>query len=273
MYLLRRDYAGADGCYRQLTTGQDKTMRSQGRTSLANIPTYQGKFDHALQVLDDGLAADRIEQAEGRWSAHKHLSKAFIYEEKNNLNLALREMESYMEIYSRIDPDEKVAGRPNYARLLALNKEFDRASQVAETVRSAIDTSRVFLYWWVLGCIELARGNLEVSLADFQKAAKNVPDFAQHYMLATAYLEAGRLGEAVTEFEKVLSRYDSDRASLPIWAVKAYYLLGIAYDKSGWTDKAIEKYEEFLDIWKDADPRLKEVGDAKARLARLKGKS
>jgi len=71
----------------------------------------------------------------------------------------------------------------------------------------------------------------------------------------------------------VLSRYGHQRASLPIWAVKAHYLLGLAYEKSGWNQKAIEKYEEFLDIWKDADPGLREVDDAKARLARLKAKS
>jgi len=53
-------------------------------------------------------------------------------------------------------------------------------------------------------------------------------------------------------------------------AIKVYYLLGQAYDKSGWTKKAIEKYEKFLSIWKDADQGIKEVDDAKARLARLK---
>jgi hypothetical protein len=47
-------------------------------------------------------------------------------------------------------------------------------------------------------------------------------------------------------------------------------MLGIAYEQSGWTGKAIEQYEEFLDIWKDADPGIAEVEDARERLARLK---
>ena len=92
-------------------------------------------------------------------------------------------------------------------------------------------------------------------------------------MLAKAYLASGRLGEAVAGFEKMLSKYDANRAGNTIRAVKAYYLLGLAYEKSGWDNKAIEQYEEFLEIWKDADPGIPEVEDAKQRLKALKVQS
>jgi len=38
-----------------------------------------------------------------------------------------------------------------------------------------------------------------------------------------------------------------------------------------WPIKAIEHYEKFLDLWKDADPGMAEVEDAKKRLAGVKG--
>jgi hypothetical protein len=34
--------------------------------------------------------------------------------------------------------------------------------------------------------------------------------------------------------------------------------------------KAIERYEKFFDLWKDADPAIAEVEDAKKRAAGLK---
>ena len=54
-------------------------------------------------------------------------------------------------------------------------------------------------------------------------------------------------------------------------SVLVYYQLGRAYEDSGWKNKAIAAYEEFLEIWKDADPGMKEVEDARERLATLKG--
>ena len=41
-------------------------------------------------------------------------------------------------------------------------------------------------------------------------------------------------------------------------------------DKKDGRAKAIEHYEKFLDLWKDADPGIAEVEDARKRLARLK---
>ena len=47
----------------------------------------------------------------------------------------------------------------------------------------------------------------------------------------------------------------------------------IAYDESGWNDRAIEQYEIFLEIWKDADPGIPEIDDALERLAGLRESS
>jgi len=41
--------------------------------------------------------------------------------------------------------------------------------------------------------------------------------------------------------------------------------------KRSWKGKAIEHYQKFLSLWKDADPGIPEVEDAKKRLAGVKG--
>jgi hypothetical protein len=50
-----------------------------------------------------------------------------------------------------------------------------------------------------------------------------------------------------------------------------HYYLGQAYEKSGsgWQSRAIKQYEKFLDIWKDADPRIEEINKARERLEEL----
>ena len=273
MYLFKNDYVKAESCYKELCSSSDKDTRSEGRSYLALIPIYQGKFEGALKVLDHGIAADRMEQAQGVNNASKHFLKANIYEEKKVLNLAVEEVEKALEILHRVNPDYKVYGRDYYVQLLAEKGDFEKAEEVALALRKDIEDSDTTLMWayrYAAGCIEQKKGDLEGSLYNFERLAQDIPNFFAHYLLARAYLESGRLGEAVAEFERTLSRYDADRALNPTWAVKANYLLGLAYEKSGWNKKAIEKYEEFLDIWKDADPGIEEVEDAKKRIENLK---
>jgi serine/threonine protein kinase/tetratricopeptide (TPR) repeat protein len=277
MYLFKREYAKAESCYQEIASHSDKLYRAGGRILLAYIPLYRGKLEEALQVLDDGIAADRMEQVE--WaSAQKHLLKARIYDEKKNLNLALKEVEKFMEMQSRLYPDEIATPPRIYARLLAENGDFEKAEEAALALKKDIeqrDQTQMYAYWHTLGNIELAKGNTKTAVTYLEKGAKESPSlyFGDRFVLSKAYLESGRVGEAVAQLEKALSRYDEARVIVPIWAAKAYYLLGLAYEKSGWSKKAIEQYEEFLEIWKDADPGIPEVEDVKERLKKLRVKS
>jgi tetratricopeptide (TPR) repeat protein len=123
----------------------------------------------------------------------------------------------------------------------------------------------------LLGFIELSKGNPEAAVVLLEKNVEHIGqlNFDCCYLLANAYLETGDLSGAVSLLERALSSYGHFHLRSLIWTVKAHYLLGLAYERSGWTNKAIEKYEEFLEIWKDADEGLPEVEDAKARLALL----
>jgi len=274
MYLFKKDYTQAESCYKELSSSSEKPLRSLGRLYLELIPFYQGKFEDAIKVLDDGIAGDRMEQFEGEMNAYKHFDKAFLYERQKKMGLALKEAEISMEIYKKAKPNDPVYGRGYYAYLLAKSGRMAEAEELAKALKKDIEEKNpklMFSYWWTLGEIEEVKGDTSKALSYLEKAFREspTPSFSMRSHLAEIYLKTGRLDEAVSELERALSRYDDDR----VWssrAVKAYYLLGLAYEKSGWNKKAIEKYEEFLDIWKNADPGIPEVTDAKERLKKLK---
>jgi len=274
MYLFKRDYARAESCFSALASKDSKEARWWARTLLASVPLYQGKLEEALAVLDQGIGADKMERNEGTLS-FKHYVKAMIYEEKKNLKMALEEVKIGMEIARRLNPTDPVQSRDYYVQLLAEDGDISKAEEVAKSLKQSIvklDSIRIWQYWYAVGWIESGKGDRQAALTNFEKAAKTVPDFFVQFAFGKAYLDANRLGEAVAVFEKTLSRYDETRAGRVIWAVKTHYLLGLAYEKSGWNNKAIEKYQEFLEIWKNADPGIAEVADARQRLARLKKK-
>lgn len=52
--------------------------------------------------------------------------------------------------------------------------------------------------------------------------------------------------------------------------VKSFFMLGKIYEKKGLRGKAIEHYQKFPDLYRDADPGVAEVEDAKKKLAGLK---
>ncbi len=300
MYLFKGEYAKAESCYQKLSSSVEKVARSEGRTYLAYIPLYQARLEDALGVLDDGIAADRMEKLEGWWNTDKYVLKATIYMEKKDLHLALKELEKCEEIWRRVFPDcgpSCLGYSAYYVQLLAENDDFEKAEEVAsalkkdaeeyweeysKAVKELKEVGSVFMpwHWYAVGCIEFSKSNFEASANCLAKAAeqetnpRSISYLRTHFMLARAYQESDRLGEAVSEFEKeVVSNYGYGRSFWAIWAVKAHYYLGLAYEKSGWNKKAIEQYEEFLEIWKDADPGIPEVEDAKKRLEKLKAKS
>jgi tetratricopeptide (TPR) repeat protein len=211
-----------------------------------------------------------MEQAEA-WRKYKHFTKAFVLAQKNPGD-ALIEAERALEIHRRVHPEHISAMREVYVQILIANGDIGRAAEVTETLKEEVGEEDAW-YWYAAGCVELAKDNPRAAVTDFEKAADRDGHFWIRYWLATAYLEAGRLGEAVNEFEMALSRYSVTRTHFPVLAAKAHYSLGVAYEKSGWSTKAIGQYEEFLDIWKDADLGIPEVEDAHKRLARLKSET
>ncbi len=87
------------------------------------------------------------------------------------------------------------------------------------------------------------------------------------YVRGEAYLVEKKGAEAADEFQKILG-HRGIVVSDPVGAV-THLQLGRAYALSGDTTKAKTAYQDFLTLWKDADPDIPILKQAKVEYARL----
>ena len=93
------------------------------------------------------------------------------------------------------------------------------------------------------------------------------PNLYPVYVRAEAYLAGHDGSEAATEFQKILD-HRGVVVNAPIGAL-AHLQLGRAYTIQGDTAKAKAAYQDFLTLWKDADPDIPILKAAKVEFAKL----
>ena len=274
VYVLKGDYERARGIFQEVATADQKAARSRARTGLALIPLQRGKLDSALLVLNDGIAADRLEQATSGTQgdrAIKHYLKSSVYREKNRFDSSLAQMRAAVEVHNEAYPDDRYAYRYLLAQALAESGKIDSARALADTLREYLEQNLVDLsgYYYALGSIELARGRADQAALEFEKSVRESDTYHGQYMWAVALSEAGQFRAAARVLDSQLDRYASLRRHQPISSVRYHYQLGIAYEELGRSEEAIEQYRRFLTLWADADSDLAVVKDARKRLAGL----
>jgi hypothetical protein len=82
-----------------------------------------------------------------------------------------------------------------------------------------------------------------------------------------AYLGKGQGTEAAAEFQRILDR--PGVVQNEVIGTLAHLGLGRAYAISGDRDKSTMAYQDFLSLWKDADPDIPILKQAKMEYARL----
>src|SRR5215470_7035027 len=87
------------------------------------------------------------------------------------------------------------------------------------------------------------------------------------YLRGEAYLAADQPTEAAAQFQKLLE-HRGIVADVPVGSL-AHLGLGRAYALSGDSAKATASYQDFLTLWKDADPDIPILKEANAEYAKL----
>ncbi|MCP4706875.1 MAG: protein kinase [candidate division Zixibacteria bacterium] len=280
VYMFKQEYAKAESLYQIIASHPDKDIRASGRLLLTQIPLYQGKLKEGLRMLDelkDKAIAESITTQS--WMGSGFYRKGLIYEELlNDQKSSTVEYEKTIETLKDIYPNSNLVAnsRANIAYNFAKEGNFDKANQLLKELEQDIDRygpSALNDYLIAVAGIEEEKGNYDIARTYWEKIYKVSPVFYVSKYIGINYLKAGRPANAIKVFERIINRYESNRSAFPGLSVLAHYYLGQAYEETGRYDEAIEQYETFLDIWKNADDGIEAIDDAKERLAKLKSSS
>jgi tetratricopeptide (TPR) repeat protein len=151
----------------------------------------------------------------------------------------------------------------------ALVEEADRKTPSTDTLFHAVDLPVA------RGAIELGRGAPDKALDELKPAApyeRGRFDTGGLYLRGQAHLTAGHAVEAAADFQKLIDTPGAGGLNwIPMTGPLARLGLARAAALSGDMAKSRRAYQDFLALWKDADPDVPILIQAKAEYAKLAG--
>jgi eukaryotic-like serine/threonine-protein kinase len=251
--------AGKPGDEDTLLSLQSDTEAYYGRMSKAR--------DFTRRAVDSAVRADSKEGA-----AVDQVGGALREAEVGNAALARQGVAAALVL----SPGRDV----NLAAALALARIGDvpRAQALAEEVQKRYPTHTMLKLYWlptINAMAEVSKGNSEQALVDLESPAPyelgqggtSINGLYPAYVRGQAYLLAHNGTAAAAEFQKLL-----DHRGIVgnfVTGSLAHLQIGRAYAMAGDTAKATAAYQDFFTLWKDADPDIPILKQAKAEYAKL----
>jgi predicted Ser/Thr protein kinase/predicted Zn-dependent protease len=201
------------------------------------------------------------------------------------VNAALREAEFENDSPARQNALAALALTPGKdvrrAAALALARAGDtaQAQKLAESLNKDFPQDTIVQGYWlpsIHAAIEINRKNSARAVEVLQSASQYELAQCQPFQLGMlypiylrgqVYLLAHQGAQAAAEFQKIID-HRGIVLNFPLGAL-AHLGLGRAYSLSGDTSKARVEYQDFLTLWKDADPDIPILKEAKAEYAKL----
>ncbi len=295
IFALKEDYAEAlKWSDRYIDIAPSSMKKYQGYLWKGFYDFWLGSFETSLLELDKAVElAAETENEQAR--AYVNWLKAWLYCDKGELDTSRKYLEDSMVPIITSDPQSQKFFEAvysfNFGILDIKSEDIDSAKKRLAMMRDAspemTESQKRWMTYYVpilQAEILLAEGEIEQAIAAFENTSPkrspalqytewmllyNLPSLKD--VLARAYQQKGNIDSAIAEYEKLIT-FDPESEARFLIHPKYYYRLAKLYEQKGWAGKAIENYEKFLDLWKDADPGIDEVEDARQRLDGLKGK-
>jgi tetratricopeptide (TPR) repeat protein len=248
--------AGTPGAEDQLLSLASDTEAYYGRNSKARELSRRA-VDSASRNGQKAIAA--------RWQTNLALREA----ELGNSAEARRQAQSALAMAS--EHDSQILG----ALALARAGDYVRAARMADDLAKRYPDDNLLNHYWlpsIRAAIEISRNDPGKAIEILQTAAPvelgNAGPLYPVHLRAEAFLGRHQGKEAAAEFQKILDHRSVVLNS--IIAALAHLGLGRAYAIQGETAKAQAAYQDFFTLWKDADPDLPMLKQAKAEYGKLR---
>jgi serine/threonine protein kinase/Tfp pilus assembly protein PilF len=281
VYYYMGDWTKAEGEYRKLLEKEEPTAKRWGLQRLRWLFSSQGRLKDSIEMTNRGIELGE-ELGETIWI--RDATDGFAYLEMRSGNheraLELREKE-----WKSAVEDEHLGDRIRslywkaaiYVEMKRLEEAQKAAQELKVLIEQGMNKNRMRRYYSIMGIIEIERKDYSKAIEYFKQGLPLLRPQSWMQMiyanfLGLAYYKSGDLEKAREEYEKIDFIKGGGMRIGDIYA-KSFYMLGKIYEEQGDTAIAIEHYEKFLSLWKDADPGKAEVDDARERLAGLKTKN
>ena len=161
------------------------------------------------------------------------------------------------------------------AQALALSNDSGQAQRLIDDLAKRFPSAtllNIVSLPTARAAIEIQRGNPARAIELLRPAGPyelgENAGFVPIYVRGLAYIRARQGVQAAAEFQKILDHRGVDTLS-PLRAL-AHLGLARAYALAGETSKSRTAYQDFLALWKNADPDIPILKEAKAEYAPLK---
>jgi serine/threonine protein kinase/Tfp pilus assembly protein PilF len=283
VYLLcREDFAALETLFKEMEAAPN-AMIYIGVPSVSSA--FQGKLKEAKTKYNRELEKWRG-AADPSTLAFASLRFASFLEKSSDLSRALAVIESGLRFGREVGDGDSECKALYYRGVIQVRQgNLEEARHSAEELRLAIGSypvkKRIRYYEGLLGLIALKQNDPARAQDYLQRAVSltgidvgfmwfdNRPEFLEN--LAEACEQAGRWEEARKAYEGIMSIKSIFLygAADTLILARSYYKLGKVLERLGDRAGAAARYRKFLDLWKNADPGLPEVEDAKKRLVGL----
>jgi len=281
LYLYQGDLARAAAEYRNLLRLKSPGIQTFYSYMMISLAILQGRFAEARTMADQNIQALEKVSEEESASIFRNLSVYCLWR-SGHLKEAVQECGRIREAAEKIDSPawKRIALHRMGLLLSAMNSPGEArraADELAVLVQQAINQKERMRLDHLLGVIELQNGDTGQAIDHLKKAVSQLSHEYFYYNdeqafyyepLALAYYKSGDLEKAREEYLKITALTSGRQHYGDIYA-RAFYMLGRIAEQQGDKARARENYRKFLDLWKDADPGLPEVPDAKRRMASL----